>query len=188
MCSLALLGLCWFQSIGLSLLGCAALAPLGRNVLLGVLCLLVLQKLIGSQGLGILEAWYFDGTVGDGAQFHVEVFLGALDPPKWDEAFLLLGTISPSGILLPWIDLPLGSTMLYAIVLFGRWILQFGQMPQWHQLQSLGFPDGLQCPNASWVQRKSGIFQPLHAMPSWLVTWTVPLWPWAPADEANPWS
>jgi hypothetical protein len=58
------------------------LAPLGRNVLLGVLCLLVLllQKLIGSQGLGILEAWYFEGSMGDGAHFHVGVFLGALDP------------------------------------------------------------------------------------------------------------
>lgn len=99
-----LLSLCWFQSSGPSLLRCAALAPLGRNVLLGVLCLLVLQKFIGSQGLGILEAWYFEGTMGDGAHFHVGVFLGALDPPKWDEAFLLFGIISPSGILLPWID------------------------------------------------------------------------------------
>ena len=99
-----LLSLCWFQSSGPSLLRCAALAPLGRNVLLGVLCLLVLQKFIGSQGLGILEAWYFEGTMGDGVHFHVGVFLGALDPPKWDEAFLLFGIISPSGILLPCID------------------------------------------------------------------------------------
>ena len=65
---------------------------------------MVLQKFIGSQGLGILEAWYFEGTMGDGAHFHVGVWHGALDPPTWDEAFLLVGIIIPSGILLPWID------------------------------------------------------------------------------------
>ena len=121
-----LLSLCWFQSSGPSLLRCAALAPLGRNVLLGVLCLLVLQKFIGSQGLGILEAWYFEGTMGDGVHFHVGVFLGALDPPKWDEAFLLFGIISPSGILLPWI----GSWPAWS------WMLKFlpGQ-PQTHGKQ-----------------------------------------------------